>query len=85
MRATDVLLRRVRHFQLTTKNGPRDYYKGTRTGAMGQHTHKGGYKVDFEKVRTYVMPAGLNDFKVSRGWRLCARPLRAGKQKGNMS
>lgn len=64
MRATDVLLRRVRHFQLTTKNGPKDYYKGTRTGAMGQHTHKGGYKVDFEKVRTYVVPAGLSEFKV---------------------
>lgn len=64
MRATEVLMRRLRHFQLTTKNGPKDYYKGTRSGAMGQHTNKGGYKVNFDKVRTYVVPEGLRDFKV---------------------
>lgn len=65
------LLRRVRHFQLTTKNGPKDYYKGTRSGNTGRHTKHGGFVVDFDKVRTYVVPEGLADFKVrgSPGWK----------------
>lgn len=65
MRATQTLLRRTRHFQLTTKGGPRGYYKGTRTGSMGSHTKHGGYIVDYGKVRTYVAPTELDNCKAS--------------------
>ena len=64
MRATPALLKRTRYLQLTGKTGPKDYYKGFRSGSMGQHTKKGGYIVDYDKVRHYVVPDGLADFKV---------------------
>ena len=32
---------------------------------MGRHTKHGGYIVDYDKVRTYVVPEGLKDFNVS--------------------
>jgi large subunit ribosomal protein L41 len=41
---------------LTTKQGPHNYYKGNRTGAMGRHTKWGGYILDYKKIRTYVCP-----------------------------
>ncbi|OBZ89676.1 54S ribosomal protein L27, mitochondrial [Choanephora cucurbitarum] len=41
--------------QLTAKKG-HNYYKGTRSGAMGRHTKNGGYLVDWNKVRTFVVP-----------------------------
>ena len=56
MRPTNPLLRRVRHLNLTTKQGPHNYYKGNRTGSMGEHTKYGGYVVNYDKVRTYVPP-----------------------------
>lgn len=31
---------------------------------MGRHTKHGGYVIEWRKVRTYVVPAGLKDFKV---------------------
>lgn len=37
---------------------------GTGTGAMGRHTKRGGYKVDWNRVRTYVVP-DLEGFTVS--------------------
>ncbi|KAJ1907469.1 60S ribosomal protein L27, mitochondrial [Tieghemiomyces parasiticus] len=40
---------------MTGKRG-HNYYKGTRTGSMGKHTTKGGYSVDWGKVRTYYVP-----------------------------
>ena len=58
-------MRRTRHFQMTGKTGPKDYYKGTRSGSMGSHTKHGGYTVDFDKVRTYVVPENLSTFKVN--------------------
>ncbi|KAI9652725.1 MAG: hypothetical protein M1831_006618 [Alyxoria varia] len=57
MRPTNPLLRRVRHLKLTTKQGPHNYYKGNRTGSMGEHTKYGGYIVNYDKVRTYVPPS----------------------------
>ncbi|KAI8084120.1 mitochondrial ribosomal protein L27-domain-containing protein [Gilbertella persicaria] len=41
--------------QLTAKKG-HNYYKGTGSGAMGRHTKNGGYLVDWNKVRTFVVP-----------------------------
>lgn len=31
---------------------------------MGDHTKHGGYVVNYDRVRTYVVPQGLKDFKV---------------------
>lgn len=65
MRATLPLLWRPRRFPLTTKRGPHDYYKGNRTGKVGTHTARGGYRVDYSLVRTYVPPEGLADFTLT--------------------
>lgn len=64
MRATDILLRPYRKLRLTVKDVNKGFYKGTRTGSMGRHTKKGGYVIEFEKVRTFVVPS-LVDFNVS--------------------
>jgi large subunit ribosomal protein L41 len=64
MQPTQALLRsRFRKLALTTKDVNKGYYKGTRTGTMGWHTKKGGYKVDYQRVRTFVCPS-LEGFKV---------------------
>lgn len=34
---------------------------------MGSHTKHGGYIIDWDKVRTYVVPQNLKDFKVGLG------------------
>ncbi|CAI9105810.1 OLC1v1004824C2 [Oldenlandia corymbosa var. corymbosa] len=49
---------------LTSKRGPRDYYKGKNCKPTGFHTRKGGYVVVPEKLPNYVVP-DLRDFKVS--------------------
>jgi large subunit ribosomal protein L41 len=64
MQPTQALLKRFRKLPLTTKDIKKGYYKGTRTGAMGRHTKYGGYIIDWSRVRTYVVPAGLDAFKV---------------------
>lgn len=64
MQPTQALLKRYRKLPLTTKDIKKGFYKGTRTGSMGQHTKFGGYVIDWNKVRTYVVPAGLDAFKV---------------------
>lgn len=64
MRATDILLRPYRKLRLTVKDVNKGFYKGTRTGSMGRHTKKGGYIIEYEKVRTYVVPS-LANFNVS--------------------
>ncbi|KAL9531531.1 hypothetical protein SMMN14_04240 [Sphaerulina musiva] len=56
MQPTQPLQRALRRLPLTTKQGPHNYYKGNRTGAMGRHTKHGGYIIDWNKVRTYVCP-----------------------------
>ncbi|KXL49000.1 hypothetical protein M433DRAFT_8284 [Acidomyces richmondensis BFW] len=56
MQPSPVLRRALRRLALTTKQGPHNYYKGNRTGAMGRHTRFGGYIINWGKVRTYVCP-----------------------------
>ena len=51
--------------RLTTKQVNGGYYKGNRTGSMGYFDKKGNYVIDWRKVRTYVVPDGLDEFKVS--------------------
>lgn len=50
--------------RLTTKQVNGGYYKGNRTGSMGHFDSKGNYVIDWKKVRTYVVPEGLDTFKV---------------------
>ncbi|KAH6688258.1 hypothetical protein F5X68DRAFT_168046 [Plectosphaerella plurivora] len=52
---------RYRHLRLTTKDVNKGFYKGNRVGAMGRHTKWGGYKVDYSRVRTYVVPDLVKD------------------------
>jgi large subunit ribosomal protein L41 len=56
--------RKFRKLPLTTKDINKGFYKGTRTGSMGRHTKFGGYIIEWDKVRTYVVPVGLDAFKV---------------------
>ncbi|KAF7719936.1 Uncharacterized protein PECH_005793 [Penicillium ucsense] len=51
--------------RLTTKQVNGGYYKGTRTGSMGHFDSKGNYVIDWTKVRTYVVPEGLDTFKLT--------------------
>lgn len=64
MQLTAPLFRRLRRLALTTKMVNGGYYKGTGSGSMGEHTKHGGYNINYAKVRTYVVPEGLRDFKV---------------------
>ncbi|KAH6647632.1 putative ribosomal protein [Truncatella angustata] len=57
--------RKFRKLPLTTKDMNKGFYKGTRTGSVGRHTKFGGYVIEWDKVRTYVVPAGLDTFKLS--------------------
>ncbi|TID14543.1 hypothetical protein E6O75_ATG08689 [Venturia nashicola] len=59
---TTPLGRALRRLALTTKQGPKDYYKGTGSGSMGRHTKGGGYIIHYQKVRTYVPP----NYKIKR-------------------
>ncbi|RCI16725.1 hypothetical protein L249_2768 [Ophiocordyceps polyrhachis-furcata BCC 54312] len=66
MRPTQALsVGRYRHLKLTTKDVNKGFYKGNRTGSMGSHTKWGGYRIDWAKVRTYVVPQNLDAFKLT--------------------
>ena len=58
------LFRRLRRLALTTKQVNGGYYKGTGSGSTGRHTKHGGYIIEWEKVRTYVVPGDLASFEV---------------------
>ncbi|KAL2821333.1 hypothetical protein BDW59DRAFT_150136 [Aspergillus cavernicola] len=51
--------------RLTTKQVNGGYYKGNRTGSMGYFEKNGSYVIDWKKVRTYVVPENLNEFKLT--------------------
>lgn len=69
-RPTQALGKKFRKLRLTTKDINKGFYKGNRTGNMGTHDKWGGFKIDIEKVRTYVVPAGLDTFKVRSSYKL---------------
>nr|CAG8507825.1 5510_t:CDS:2 [Entrophospora candida] len=56
------LYRGSRRIPMTAKRG-HEYYKGNRSGAIGSHTKKGGYRIDIKKVRNFIVP-DLTDFKI---------------------
>lgn len=64
MQPTANLLGKFRKLRLTTKDVNKGFYKGNRTGTVGRHTKHGGFIVDYRRVRTYVVPEGVRDFKV---------------------
>ncbi|KAF2841794.1 hypothetical protein M501DRAFT_997962 [Patellaria atrata CBS 101060] len=64
-RPTPSLQRSIRRLALTTKQASKDYYKGNRTGSMGQHTKWGTYVIKWGKVRTYVVPEDLASFTLT--------------------
>lgn len=45
---------------LTTKDGNKSMYKGTRSSGIGRHTQYGGYKINWNRVRTYTVPKDFN-------------------------
>ncbi|PRT52957.1 54S ribosomal protein L27, mitochondrial [Wickerhamiella sorbophila] len=49
-----------KRWSLTTKQGNKDFYKGTNSTGVGSWTNKGQYRINWEKVRTYVVPAGVD-------------------------
>ena len=61
---TQPLSRRLRRLALTTKQVNGGYYKGNRSGSMGRHTKRGGYVIEWDKVRTYVVPPNLAELTV---------------------
>ncbi|KAI9725909.1 MAG: hypothetical protein M1828_002236 [Chrysothrix sp. TS-e1954] len=75
MKATQTLLGRLRRYALTTKKGPPDFYKGNRTGRMGDHTKHGGYIVNYDRVRSYVVP-DLKGFKLTPFITQKVKPMR---------
>ncbi|MCJ1407990.1 hypothetical protein MMC19_002062 [Ptychographa xylographoides] len=65
MKPTQPLFRRLRRLGLTTKMVTGGFYKGTGSGSMGRHTKHGDYVIEWHKVRTYVVPEQLRDFKLT--------------------
>ncbi|KAJ5678314.1 uncharacterized protein N7477_003947 [Penicillium maclennaniae] len=61
-KSTNPMMARLR---LTTKAINGGYYKGNRTGSMGRFDKHGNYVIDYKKVRTYVVPEDLKDFKLT--------------------
>ncbi|SCU86945.1 LADA_0E01134g1_1 [Lachancea dasiensis] len=49
-----------RRTPLTTKQGNKTMYKGTRSSGIGKHTRYGGYTIQWRKVRTFVTPKNYN-------------------------
>lgn len=49
-----------KRWSLSTKQGNKNFYKGTGSAGIGRWTKFGRYRVNWEKVRTFVVPADLN-------------------------
>ncbi|XP_059631307.1 uncharacterized protein LOC132274144 [Cornus florida] len=67
---------------LTSKRGPRDYYKGKNCRPTGFHTRKGGYVVVQEKLPNYVVP-DLTDFKLKPYVSQCPRDMNTTEDDGS--
>ncbi|CCH40985.1 54S ribosomal protein L27, mitochondrial [Wickerhamomyces ciferrii] len=49
-----------RRHPLTTKKGNKNFYKGTRSSGIGRLTTKARYVINWDKVRTFVVPKEYN-------------------------
>lgn len=45
---------------LSTKQGNKNFYKGTRSSGIGHISSKGTYNIDYARVRTFVTPADMS-------------------------
>jgi large subunit ribosomal protein L41 len=63
-----LLARAARKLKLTTKQTNKGYYKGTRSGNVGHFSYNPKryyiYEIDYDKVRTFVKPAALEECQV---------------------
>lgn len=50
---------------LTTKQGNKHFYKGTGSSGYGKSNRNGDYVVNWNKVRTYVVPSALNSTELN--------------------
>lgn len=48
---------------LTTKQGNKNFYKGTRSSGIGRLNNQGVYIMDWSKVRTFVVPPRVPELK----------------------
>lgn len=48
-----------KRWSLSTKQGNKNFYKGTGSTGVGRWTRKGNYQINWEKVRTYVVPSSV--------------------------
>ncbi|GME67891.1 unnamed protein product [Ambrosiozyma monospora] len=46
---------------LSTKQGNKNFYKGTRSSGIGKFDIFGKYTINYQKVRTFVVPAELDE------------------------
>ncbi|ABN65369.2 predicted protein [Scheffersomyces stipitis CBS 6054] len=51
----------TKRLPLTTKQGNKHYYKGTGSSGYGKLNSSGTYIINWNKVRTYVVPADLQN------------------------
>lgn len=49
-----------KRWPLTTKQGNKNFYKGTRSTGIGRWTSRGRYIINWDKVRTYVVPSNVH-------------------------
>ena len=45
---------------LSTKQGNKNYYKGTRSSGIGHMSDKGKYSINYSRVRTFVTPEDMS-------------------------
>ncbi|ODV88053.1 hypothetical protein CANARDRAFT_26214 [[Candida] arabinofermentans NRRL YB-2248] len=45
---------------MTTKDGNKNFYKGTRSSGIGKFDMYGKYTINYEKVRTFVAPEDMD-------------------------
>ncbi|CCH60070.1 hypothetical protein TBLA_0C02610 [Henningerozyma blattae CBS 6284] len=50
----------TKRLPLTTKQGNKNMYKGTRSSGIGKHTKYGEYVINWSKVRTFTVPKIMN-------------------------
>lgn len=46
---------------LSTKQGNKNFYKGTRSSGIGHMDNHGRYTIDYKRVRTFVVPDTLDE------------------------
>ncbi|KAG4301291.1 hypothetical protein PCANB_002542 [Pneumocystis canis] len=69
------IVRGAKRLPMTSKQG-RQFYKGSGTGSMGR------YIIDWKKVRTFIVPSGLDTTPLKPFVTLKVRPMRSSFEPG---